>query len=223
MYSVKKYRINNIREIRKSFREITAGSTPTIVCCNHLTLVDSILIIWALASQFTYLRHYRLFCWNLPAVENTKKFALWLIITYFNKCILLDRLASPEKSQENFEILIQLLKSGDLIMLFPEGTRSRCGKITGENLTYGIGKLLQRLPDSRVLCIYFRGRSQVTYSDFPKQGDIFDLQMTTISPKTELSGLRGAKDLSSQVLTQLQELEKNYFLNINPDLNAKLS
>ena len=63
MKYVRGYRIENMAEIRRQFKEIwiekERGQYPLVICSNHLTFIDSALIIWALASNFWYLFNYR--------------------------------------------------------------------------------------------------------------------------------------------------------------------
>ena len=56
-------------------------------------------------------------------------------------------------------------------MIFPEGTRSRTGRIDTENFSYGAGRLIEHIPECQVLCIYLRGDKQNTYSSIPKFND----------------------------------------------------
>jgi 1-acyl-sn-glycerol-3-phosphate acyltransferase len=71
------YRIENMAEIRREFKKIWAEKErtgkPLVICANHLTFIDSALMIWALASNFWYLFNYRAFMWNVPAGDFFKK------------------------------------------------------------------------------------------------------------------------------------------------------
>jgi len=208
------YRILRHSEIRRQFRHIVRSRRPLLVCANHLTLIDSILLIWALASIGSYVRNYRLFCWNLPAVENTRKHRSWCLITYLSKCILLDRLGGAEHTGAVLAKVCDLLRCGELVMLFPEGTRSRNGRVDQSAVTYGVGRILQEVPDCNVLCAYLRGREQESYSDFPKRGEMFDIALEVMKPETTLTGLRGARERSMQVVAKLKEMEDHHFAKL---------
>jgi len=53
MYAGMGWRIENVRELRERYRRLRAESrAPLLVCANHLTLVDSFLVAWALGSPF---------------------------------------------------------------------------------------------------------------------------------------------------------------------------
>ncbi len=205
------HRIHQHAEVRKKFLEIVRSGEPMIVVANHLTLVDSVFMHWALASMPRYFLNYRLFSWNFPAVENTRKKRSWSVITYLSKCMLVDRLGDANHTGGLLAKMAGLLRQGDLLTLFPEGTRSRSGRVDLTATTYGIGKLVQAVPNCRVLCVYMRGRMQDTFSDFPKRGDIFDVALEVISPSSSASGLRGAKERSMQVTLKLKEMEERHF------------
>ncbi|MBN8548208.1 MAG: 1-acyl-sn-glycerol-3-phosphate acyltransferase [Deltaproteobacteria bacterium] len=205
------YRVLKHQEIRQQFRDIALSKQPLLVCSNHLTMIDSVILMWALASIGCYACNYRLFCWNLPAAENTKKKKSWRFVTYISKCILVDRLGDTEHTNSILDTVCGLLRRGDLVMLFPEGTRSRSGRVDLESVTYGVGKILQEIPDCQVLCAYLRGAGQETYSDFPKRNEVFSVELEVMKPESNHSGLRGARDQSRQVIAKLKEMEDRHF------------
>ena len=71
MYAGMGWRIESARELRERYRRLRAESrAPLLVCANHLTLVDSFLVAWALGSPLWYLRHFPSLPWNLPEERN---------------------------------------------------------------------------------------------------------------------------------------------------------
>jgi 1-acyl-sn-glycerol-3-phosphate acyltransferase len=207
-----RFKIINLQKVRAEFQRVAKDRTkPLIVCANHLTLIDSVIMLWAFAGPTTYFFNYKLFCWNLPAVENTVKKFSWRVITYLSKCMLVDRMGDSDHTGSIIEKICYLLKRGDIFMLFPEGTRSRSGRVNPEAVNYGIGKILQQMPECNVLCVYLRGKGQETYSDFPRCDEVFDFKLELLSPKSEKKGLRGIKDLSVQVISKLKQMEDEYF------------
>src|SRR4051812_36074122 len=68
---VNRFQILNHSEIRKKFKQLESQSQgPLLICGNHLTLVDTVIKEWALASSFEYLSRFSLFPWSLPEKKN---------------------------------------------------------------------------------------------------------------------------------------------------------
>ena len=66
-----RWRIEGAREARERFRKLRRGSREGLfVCANHLTMVDSFVIAWALAPPWWYVLHYGSVAWNTPEREN---------------------------------------------------------------------------------------------------------------------------------------------------------
>jgi len=215
-------KIKDHSQVRERFKELVKTDRPLLICANHLTLVDSIILIWALAHPGWYFFNYRRFPWNLPAVENFSTKLGWRIAAYLGKCLPIDRAGSAEHHDLILEKTRYLLRRGDTCMIFPEGTRSRTGQIEVENVTYGIGKIIKGVPDCAVLCVYMRGEKQDTYTDFPEPGDSFEVNMEMIFPSSEKKGLREIKDYSVQVISKLRVIEENYFHSTRLQNDANL-
>jgi len=211
----RRYTISNLKEIRKQFKEIVSSGEPLLVCSNHLTMIDSVILQWAFASLPWYFLHYRCFCWNIPAVEHARSKLSWRIITFVTKCILIDRQGSVGHIKQTFKKICQCVKRGDLFMIFPEGTRSRTGRVVTEDITYGIGKVVQRVPNCKILCVYLRGHNQEHYSTFPPHGARFSIALTPITPTSTHTGLRATRDYSLQAATTLKKMEEDYFAGLN--------
>jgi 1-acyl-sn-glycerol-3-phosphate acyltransferase len=208
---IKGYKIKDLKKIRKKYQEITRNSRKILICPNHLTMIDSIILHWAFGSISWYFFHFRNFMWNVPAVENFKSKLGFRILTYLGKCIPIDRKGSPEHIDLVLEEIRFLLRQEENFLVFPEGGRSRTGRIELENTTYGIGKIIQGVEDLEVLCVYMRGQGQDTYSHYPKTGEIFKVEMELFKPQTTQKGLRGMRDYAIQVMTKLRDMEDQYF------------
>ena len=96
-------------------------------------------------------------------------------------------------------------------MIFPEGTRSRSGRINMQEFPYGVGRLVCNIPNCRVMTIYLRGDGQKTFSNFPRHGETFTLTAEECRPKTVLKGLRAQRDCAGQIIAYLAKMEKEYF------------
>ncbi len=217
------YKIKQRKEIRKKFRAAARerGNYPLLICPNHLTMIDSVILEWAFAGPLWYWFHFRQFPWNIPAVENFKTNYLSRTITYLGKCIPIDRKGGKEHTDLVMKKVEFLLKRGDAFLIFPEGTRSRSGRFQVEEIAYGVGKLIQEIGTVAVLCVYLRGDSQITYSDFPAKGESFYVDMELIWPRTDKTGIRGQRDLSLQIGETIKKLENKYFSKENIYVNRK--
>lgn len=221
MRFVYRVRIENKADLHRQFREYASRNVPIVICPNHLTMVDSVIIIYALASIPYYFRNYRLVSWNIPAMEHTKANLIFRVVTYLGKCLLIDRAGDQQHIDLILAKLRYLVSHGHLATVFPEGTRSRTGRIDAERVTYGIGKIVRDIPHCHTLCMYVRGRGQETYSNFPARGESFSIRMELIEPRSDASGLRQIRDISQQVIKKLVSMEEQYFAEHQRPLAGK--
>jgi len=210
MRVVRGHRVKDLAAVRRRFRAIARTRRPIVICANHLTMVDSVLLHWALSSPLDYVRQFRLFSWNVPAVENFKRNAAISLLTYLTKTVAIDRTGSSEHHREVLGKLGHLLRAGEMVTIFPEGGRSRTGRVEPEQVTYGVGQLLREVPDALVVCVYLRGDRQETWGNMPARGDTIEIDLETLEPSTHASGMRAARDLSRQVIGKLKEMEERY-------------
>ncbi len=204
--------MRRIREIRRQFREIRKQvKAPLLICANHLTLIDSVIIHWAFSSIWSYFLHFRDFSWNVPEKDNFKNNLIRSVITYLGKCIPIERKGSKEHHDQVLNQMRYLLQQGEPFTIFPEGERSRTGRIDTDNVKYGVGNIIENVENCKVLCVYLRGDGQNTYSEIPKMGETFTLTMELLEPKKVSKGLRGQREVSYQIITKLKEMEDAYF------------
>ena len=89
------WRIEGKREARERFRKLRRGSPlGLLVCANHLTMVDSFVIAWALAPAWWYVLHYASVAWNTPERENFARTWPMRFLVYVMKCIPVRRLSA---------------------------------------------------------------------------------------------------------------------------------
>jgi 1-acyl-sn-glycerol-3-phosphate acyltransferase len=207
MRVARRHRIEGIAEARRVYKEALATGRPTIVCANHLTMVDSAFLHHGLASIADYLRDYRLFSWNVPTTDHIADKPLLRALVYLSKCVTLDRSAEPEERKQVIERIKHLVARGEIVTLFPEGGRSRTGRVDVENVTYGVGEILRDLDRPQVVCVYLRGDRQDTYSTVPAFGDTLRLRVEVLEPRTSFTGLRASRDLARQVIAKLKAME----------------
>lgn len=209
---LQKFRIHNIKTIRREFKGLTQKvKGPAIICVNHLTYVDSLLVHLALGSLWFYLRNFCRLSWNFPERSHVIEKTLYRIFCYLGKCLPINRTGSVEEMKKIRKKMDALLLLGDFITIFPEGKRSDTGRVDAKSFDYGVGQLLSGYQDLPVFCLYLRGRAQHSKSRYPKKGERFDVALRLIQPQTELTGLRAGRELSKQVIQTLLQMEQDYF------------
>jgi 1-acyl-sn-glycerol-3-phosphate acyltransferase len=210
MRVVRNNTVAGVPEARRVYREALATGRPTLVCSNHLTMVDSGFLHWSLAPLSEYLLHYDRFSWNVAAVEHFEKNPFLRSIVFLSKTVPIDRGGDEAHRKAVLERLRWLVSHGEVVTLFPEGRRSRSGRIDPATVTYGIGQILKDLVRPQVLCAYLRGRQQRLMSGVPAWGDTLDLKLELLEPTTTETGLRAVRDLSRQVIFKLKAMEDEW-------------
>jgi len=210
------YRIENMRAVRRQFREIweekQRSGRPLLICANHLTFIDSALIIWALASNWWYAFNYKAFAWNVPAGDFFKKKLHYHAVLYLTKCIFIDRKGSPAHKNAVLNLCRYLLEKGNIVLIFPEGQRSRTGKFDVDSLRFGAGKILTALANGDVLCVHLRSPQQTSFSNYPPKGAHFQLRMKKISPTVEgMSRKMAGIESTKEVGIAIAEMEAEFF------------
>jgi 1-acyl-sn-glycerol-3-phosphate acyltransferase len=205
-------RFEGIGELRRAFRRFRSTSdAPLLVCGNHLTMIDSALIAYALGSPAWYLLHFSSLPWNVPDRNVFASGAWQRALTYVYKCLPIERGGSRSQVADTIGRFTHLLRNGEVGLIFPEGGRSRSGRVDTENAAYGVGRIVRAVPSCRVLCVYLRGDAQHEYSGMPARGDRIRARIAWIEPKSDLRGLRGSLDVSRQILARIAELEREHF------------
>ena len=206
-----RWKIEGVKSSRAEYSRLRKASVPVLICANHLTKLDSALIGWALGGMTFYLRDFGAVAWNLPAREHFA-YSWWArIAVYLLKCIPIDRGGSRKGIAQVLSKLTWLMNRGEAGLVFPEGGRSRTGRVDVQSAAYGVGRIIKALPGCRVLCVYIRGRSQDSWSDLPKRGESFFVAVRSFEPKSDKGGLRGSVDIAEQVMMHLSEMESRYF------------
>lgn len=206
------YSAHDLDAVRKRYAQIRREHPgPILLCTNHLTLIDSIVQGVILNSLPRYLMHVSALPWNLPERKNFDKSLAWRLTCYLGRCIPVTRGASKEQSKRVQEKMRYVLQRGDIISIFPEGTRSRSGRVNAEEFSYGSGQLLSMVPDATVLCVYLRGTREGGFADFPARGERFYVDLAVIEPQSRHSGMRQSRDFSRQIVDQLLSMEERFF------------
>ena len=217
VFFIRCYRIDDLKNIRNEFKAIKNQiSGPLILCPNHLTYIDSILLIFAFGSLWDYFWNFRTCSWNFPKTEHTKNNLLYKTICYLGKCIFFDLNNATEQPKQTMQKAKYLLSRGEYILFFPEGHRSIDGLVDTKNFAYGVGKLITEVPNVTVLCVYLRGSSQKTRSNFPNKHDRFYCKLNLITPEVPNiiinNNLRNYREISRTIVQTLAKMEQDYFL-----------
>lgn len=223
MRYMQSYRIKDLKEVRRQFREIwkekERTGTPMMICANHLTFIDSAIIMWALANNFWYTFNFRALTWNVPAGDFFKKKFHYHAIMYLTKCIFIDREGSPLHKNLILNLCRYMLDKGNVVLIFPEGQRSRTGHFDVDRLRFGPGKILTALDNAQVLCVHVRSPQQKTFSNYPPKGSQFQIRMKVITPSTEGQSKKQASITAvKEIGAVIKEMEDDFFAS-NP--NAK--
>ena len=207
-----RYNVKDARELRERYRTLLRTSDgPVLICPNHLTMVDSALIAWALGGSWWYLFNYSRIPWNIP--EYTKYAFLWpnRVGAWITKCIPVIRGGRRQDVSGVIKQVQHLLTQGDTALIFAESGRSRTGRVRSDSVAHSVGRILNSVDGCRALCVYLRGDRQDTWSTFPARGNSFYVDFEVFKPRSEHSGLRRSRDFSQQIVGRLVSMEREYF------------
>lgn len=206
------WRIEGAAAARREYRELwRAKEGPLLLCANHLTLIDSALVAWALGSPGWLLAHYRALPWNVPERRNFAGSMVSRVLVYLMKCVPITRGGERGEVGRVLGRLVRLVERGETVLLFPEGGRSRSGRVELESAAWGVGRVIAALPGCRVLCVYLRGEHQDGFGDLPARGERFHVRFELLRPTSEFKRLRRARDLAEQTVRVLAALEQRHF------------
>lgn len=206
------YRIEGLAGLRADYRRVCLqNDDPMIICANHLTLIDSFIIAWALGSPWWYIRQFRTLPWNVPERSIFAATPLLRGVIYIMKCLPIQRGGERRGVTVVLSKLAHLIAKGETALIFPEAGRSRSGRVEVESAATGVGRIYKSVPNCRVICVYLRAESQESYSKVPRRGDRFRGSLEVIEPKTDHPGIRGSRDIAHQILARLADMERGYF------------
>jgi len=202
------YRIEEHSSLRSQYRALAATPGPLLICANHLTMIDSFLIGWALASPVFYVRHFSRLPWNVPERSIFAANLPLLLGTYILKCIPIVRGGRRKDIAQTLARVVHVLRRGETALIFPEGRRSRSGRVELDAAEPGVGRVVRAVEGCRVLCVYLRGRRQTSFSKAPVRGDHFHVALRVVEPKSDERGLRASRGIARQITQTLVEMEE---------------
>ena len=103
-----------------------------VLVCNHVSFVDAVLLTAASPRPIYYMMDYRIF--KLPLLGTLFRLAKAIPIA--------PRAEDPEAYERAFERAAQVLRDGDLLAIFPEGSLTRDGQL--QPFKGGVMKILER-------------------------------------------------------------------------------
>jgi hypothetical protein len=208
------YRVHDVRAIRRQCaEEFSRHKGPWIICANHLTMIDSFILSYAIFSLGRHIKDYKKLPWNLPERSNFQSNILLAVLCYLSKCIPIDRGGPREEIKKTLDKCIYLMHCGYNIMIFPEGGRSRTGLVNKEGFSYGVGRFVQDVEGCKIMCLYLRGDKQDNYSLIPVWGEKFSVQVEVFTPATDSDrGLRAQRKYATQIIDRLVQMEEEYFV-----------
>jgi 1-acyl-sn-glycerol-3-phosphate acyltransferase len=208
-----RYRVRDLDALRKACgREFREHRGPWIVCSNHLTMVDSMILTYAMFSLSRHVTDFQRIPWNLPERDNFQRNPVLAVLCYFAKCIPINRGGSRDEMRKTLEKCDYVLGLGQNLLIFPEGGRSRTGRVNREGYSYGVGRFVREFENGRVMCLYLRGDHQHTFGRMPRFRECFTMKMDVFKPERLASGgLRAQREYAGQIIKRLVEMEEDYF------------
>lgn len=210
---VARYRIRDLDRFRAKANALLAeaGTRPIILCSNHLTLIDSMILTWALCPLGLSMQNFYRVPWHMPEFANFAK-NIWLrAMCYLGKSIYIKRGGGAKDRRHSMDQIHWLLSNNHVFCLFPEGGRSRTGRVQADSATYSVGELVQQHPQAKVLCIYMRGDEQDTWGKWPEFGTALEADIRELTIGSFDEGRKGARDISLKIIQELIAMENEYF------------
>ena len=215
------YRVHNLKEIRRQCAvELSRHKGPWIVCANHLTMIDSFLLTYAIFSFGAYLKDNKNNTVESAGKKQfSEKYLFWPCYVIFPNASRSTAAGPREKTKKMLDKCMYLMRSGQNIMIFPEGGRSRTGRVDKEGFSYGVGRFVQDVEDCKIMCVYMRGDKQATYGFIPAWGEKFYAQMEVFTPeRAAAGGLRAQREYAAQIIDKLAQMEESILSCIGNDV-----
>jgi len=132
--------------------------------CNHETLADSLCVNRNIIRTWDVFFNQRVIAYNAPDRKNFFSHPIKGKIVQLLKCVPVDRgQIGPEKLEEQFDRLANVLIGGNNLLTFFEGTRSKDGNI-GE-CKKGVPEVIFRARPNSIIPIRIKGLNNVLPRD----------------------------------------------------------
>src|SRR5262249_10167430 len=134
------WRIEGAREVRERFLALRRGAARgPLVFADPPTMGGSFVVAWALGPPPWFALHSGSVPWNTPERENFARTWPMRALVWLMKCIPVRR--GGDRREVGFVLarIGWLLSRGEVALIFPEGGRSRTGRVDTAARTYGVG------------------------------------------------------------------------------------
>ena len=215
-----RYRLpDDIARIRADIWEkLDRHDGPVIWAANHLTLIDSFLVYWAVFPLSRALEDRRI-PWSTPEYTNYYKLGgPWKSsfirgLLYVCRCIPFMRggedAAAEAFRQNAFDKCAWILREGGSVFVYPEAGRSRSGWLEAKRPKDFLGKLALEVPSAKFLCVYLRAETQIATTVRPPDGDRFRLVVDLIDGARP--GETSPRDVSQRLFDRLAEMQQEWW------------
>ncbi|MBI3298876.1 MAG: 1-acyl-sn-glycerol-3-phosphate acyltransferase [Elusimicrobia bacterium] len=198
--------------------KLDAHPGPVIWAANHLTMIDSFLVFWAVFPMSRAGQANRL-PWSTPeyrnyyAVGSPLKAAAVRTLMYLCRCIPFLREGEDEASvrwrEAAFEKCALILKEGGSVFVYPEAGRARNGWLDSRKPKDFLGRLALATPGAKFLCVYLRGEGQTFATVAPRRGEAFRMHAELVDGV--LPGETTPRAVSERLFTVLAGLQERWF------------
>ena len=126
--------IHSFYRVGKSGFEHIPRSGPAVLVCNHVSFVDSVVIMAAIRRPIRFVMDHRIH--RTPVVGFLFRHSRTIPIATAKE--------DPAMKEAAFEEVARALRDGELIGLFPEGRITHTGEIN--HFRYGVGRIVAETP-----------------------------------------------------------------------------
>ena len=209
----------DVAELRREiWAKLDGHRGPIIWAANHLTLIDSFLVFWAVFPVSRLLEDKRI-PWSTPEYTNYYKLggpvqsAVIRGLLYLCRCIPFLRGGEDSQSEawreKAFEKCAWVLREGGAVFVYPEAGRSRSGWLEPKRPKDFLGRLVLEVPTAKFLCVYLRSERQIATTACPPKGDRIRFVADLIDGK--LPEETAPRQISQRLFDRLAELQNEWW------------
>ncbi len=199
------------------WKKLDAHDGPVIWAANHLTLIDSFLVYWAVFPPARVTEDRRI-PWSTPEYTNYYrlggpfKAAFIRGLLYCCRCIPFLRggedAASEAWRQKAFDKCVWLLREGASVFVYPEAGRSRSGWLEKRRPKDFLGRMALEVPSAKFLVVYLRSDEQIGTTVRPPEGSVLRFSCDLID------GARpgdSPREVTTRLFDRLAELQDEWW------------